>query len=140
MTKREFEHKCSIMASTPQSRWFELRMRALETMLNNNRIPRLDISYVFAVAPMIGFVGNVFKIEDQYYFFLAAKEGNTIQCFNVETMDFSRLNNILASSIVLGSDDDADRITFLPLLMTFGGLKTRSELKARLDSLFKRAI
>lgn len=136
MTKREFEQKCSIMASTPQTRWFELRMRSLETMLNNNRIPRLDISHIFPIAPMVGFVGNIFKIENQYYFFLVIKEGNTIQCFNLETMDFSRLDNILASTIVLSSDDDADRRTFLPVLMTFCGLKTRSELKIKLDSLF----
>ena len=139
MTKQEFEQKCSIMASTPQARWFDLRFRALETMLNNAQVPRLDIAYVFPTAKMIGFSGNIFKLSGQYYFLLYAKQGNVIECFNIEVVDFASLDNILASGIILSSDDSSDRQTFLPILMTIAGYKTRSSLKMKLDLLFQSA-
>lgn len=136
MTKQEFEQKCSIMASTPQPRWFDLRLRALETMLNNALVPRLDITHLFPSAQYNGFFGYVFKLDGQYYFWLYYKQGNVIECFNIEVISFSMTDNILSSGIILSSDDDSDRRTFLPLLMSHSGFSTRSSLKMKLDLFF----
>jgi hypothetical protein len=51
-------------------------------------------------------------------------------------MDFSNpYDYILSSHIILSSDDDSNRVTFLPSLMM---KMTRSELKTKLDVLFSK--
>lgn len=141
MTIAEFERKCAILAQTPESRWFELRFRALETLLNNERVPRVDINYLFPGCQFYNFVGYVFKIESKIYFFLVYKDGNVIECFNLETMDTPLLNslsNTISSHIILSSDDGASRKTFLPLLMMLSH-KEKAELKTQINRLFANA-
>lgn len=140
MTKKEFEQKCAILAQTPQSRWFDLRFQTFVNMMNNSGIGMLNISYILPLAQMLNFVGHVFKIENQYYFLLANKQGNVYECFNVEKMDFDNLPNIIASSVLLSSDDDRDRAAFLPILMMASQIKSKGDLKRILDTQFERAI
>lgn len=140
MTRREFEQKCALLANQPQVRWFDLRFKAFLTMMNNAEIDMLDLTHIFPTARLQNFAGLVFKIEAAYYFFVPLKQGNVYKFFNVETIEFGTLNNILATKILLSSDDSQDRLTVIPLLMHIGGFKTRSELKERIDSLFNIAI
>lgn len=137
MTIRELEKKCAILAQTPQVRWFDLRFKAFVTMINNSDLGMLVLDDLFPIAKAINFVGFCIKVENDYYFLLASKTGMTYECFNVENMDFnSPYDNILSSRIILSSDDDSNRATFLPFLMK--GMN-RSELKTKLDNLFSTA-
>lgn len=140
MTRREFEQKCALLANQPQVRWFDLRFKAFLTMMNNAEVDMLDLSHIFPTAKMQNVAGFVFKIEDAYYFLVTLKQGIVYEFFNVETIEFGTLNNVLATKILLSSDDSQDRFTVIPLLMHLNGFKTRSELKERIDSLFNIAI
>ena len=139
MTRREFEQKCALLANQPQVRWFDLRFKAFLTMMNNAEVDMLDLSHIFPTAKLQNVAGFVFKIEDAYYFLVTFKQGNVYEFFNVETIEFGVLNNILATKILLSSDDSQDRLTVIPLLMHFNGFKTRSELKEHIGSLFNIA-
>ncbi len=106
-------------------------------MINNSDLEMLEIGCLFPIAKEISFVGLCIKVENVYYFLLANKTGMTYECFNVETLDFdSPYNYVLSSRIILSSDDDSDRATFLPFLIM---KMTRSELKTKLDILFSTA-
>lgn len=134
MTKNEFEQKCSLLARTPQTRWFDLRFKAFATMIDNASITVKSIK-LLGIPTIFGFDGFIFKIENQYFFFLFYAKGTTVECFNVETPSFA-YSSILASSIILSSDDDSDRKTFLPLLLAATPYSSPSKLKQRLDEIF----
>lgn len=137
MTIKEFEKKCAILAHTPQERWFDLRFKAFVTMLKNSDLKSLSIDDLFPLAKQYNFVGFCIKVEHTYYFLLANKIGMTTHCFNLETMDFNKdYDFILSSRIILSSDDDSDRSTFLPHLMM--NMARRSDLKSKIDILFSR--
>lgn len=139
MTKREFEQKCALLASQPEARWFDLRFKAFVTMINNANLNMLDLSYIFPTARLQNLAGCIFQIEGTYYFLIMMKQGNVYEFFNVETVEFGTLDHILASRILLSSDDSQDRVTVIPLLMHANGFNTRSSLKERIDYQFNRA-
>jgi len=136
MTVREFENKCAILAQTPQERWFDLRLKAFVTMIQNFDFRILNIADLFPVAKVLNLGVYCIKVENRYYFFIPNRTGETTNFFNVEFMDFSNpYDYILSSHIILSSDDDSNRVTFLPSLMM---KMTRSELKTKLDVLFSK--
>ena len=137
MTIREFENKCAILAQTPQERWYDLRFKAFAIMIYNSDIKLLDISDLFpGITKLLGLIVACIKVENKYYFWITIRTGTTTQCFNVETIDFVDNPNILSSGIILSSDDDSDRKTFMPILMLKN--MTKPALKTKLDVLFSK--
>lgn len=136
MTVREFENKCAVLAQTPQERWFDLRFKALVTMIKNSDLRTLNLDVIFPNAKQCNFIGFCIKVENNYYFLLAYRIGTITEFFNVETVNFVVNPYILSSGIILSSDDDSDRKTFLPFLMLKN--MTKPELKTKLDVLFSK--
>lgn len=137
MTVREFENKCAILAQTPQERWFDLRFKAFAIMTHNSDIRLRDISDLFpVVTKLLGLIVACIKVENKYYFWITIRTGTTTECFNVETINFVDNPYILSSHIILSSDDDSDRKTFMPLVMLNN--MTKPELKIKLDILFSK--
>ena len=136
MTVRELERKCAILAQTPQIRWFELRFKAFITMINNSEHKALNIDHIYPSAKLINFTGFCIKVENVYYFLFAYKHGVIYECFNVEALDLnSQYDNFILSHIILSSDDDPGRASFLRCLMSMTPMNKR-ELKSTLDNLF----
>lgn len=134
MTVREFENKCAFLAQTPQTRWFDLRLKAFLSMIKNTNLSIRDLSSLFPIAKLANLIVNCIKVENKYYFLIINQNGQITECFNVETINFVENLFILSSSIILSSDDDSDRTTFMPLLMMKN--MTKSDLKIKLDMLF----
>jgi hypothetical protein len=134
------ENKCALLAQTPQSRWFDLRFKAFVSMVNGLDTPCIDIASIFPIAPMIKMVGYCFKYEGKYYFLIAFKEGIVYECFNVETLSFHKdYSNIVSSNIILSSDDDSDRLHFLPILMSRSNIEYGT-LKTKIETIFATAV
>lgn len=138
MTVREFEYKCAILAQAPQERWFDLRFKAFVIMIKNSDLRTLDFSYMFPTAKQFNINGFCIKVENNYYFLIAYQIGTILEFFNVETVNFVDNPYILSSRIILSSDDDSDRKTFLPSLMLKNMTNTKTELKTKLDVLFSK--
>ncbi len=134
MTVREFENKCAFLAQTPQTRWFDLRLKAFLSMIKNTNLSIRDLGSLFPIAKQANLIVNCIKVENKYYFLIINQNGQITECFNVETINFVENLFILSSSIILSSDDDSDRTTFMPLLMMKN--MTKSDLKIKLDMLF----
>lgn len=130
------EIKCAILAQTPQSRWFDLRFKSFVALVNGLNVALLDINSIFPIARQCNIIGYCFNYEEKYYFLMAFKNGMIYECFNVETINFSsQYSHILSSHIVLSSDDDVNRNTFLPFLLSLSSM-SRTDLKVKLDNLF----
>lgn len=136
MTVSEFENKCAFLAQTPQERWFDLRFKAFVTMIRNSDLKTLDLHVLFPTAKQFNINGFCIKVESKYYFVLAYQTGTITEFFNVETINFVDNPYILSSGIILSSDDDSDRKTFMPILMLKN--MTKPVLKTKLDVLFSK--
>jgi hypothetical protein len=106
-------------------------------MITNSDLTMLDLGANLPITKLLNLILYCIKVENKYYFFLAMRIGTTTECFNVETIDFgSPYDYILSSHIILSSDDDSDRKTFMPLIIP--NSMTKSELKTKLDLLFSK--
>ena len=93
---------------------------------------------MFPTAKQFNINGFCIKVENNYYFLIAYQIGTILEFFNVETVNFVDNPYILSSRIILSSDDDSDRKTFLPSLMLKNMTNTKTELKTKLDVLFSK--
>lgn len=124
------EQKCNILKNTPQSRWFDLRYKAIFMQIRNMSVNAQSINAVFPLAGVLNFQGFFFQYDNEYYFLLICKIGNTIECFHLERTN-SNYQDILSSHIVLSSDDDPKEQTFLPLLCVASSITSTKDLMSK---------
>lgn len=128
------EQKCEILKQTPQSRWFELRYKAVVMQLQNMAVKALPINAIFPLAGTLNMQGYFFQYDNEFYFLFVAKQGVVIDCFHLERTN-SNYPNILSSHIVLSSDDDPNEQTFLPLFCTVSGITNTKDLMRKCQTL-----
>ena len=107
------ETKCEILKQTPQTRWFDLRYKAIFMQLQNMGLGGLPIEAILPGASMANLLGYIFEYDNEYYFLFIYKVGGTIECFHLERTN-SHYGGLLTSHIVLSSDDDPQEDTWLP--------------------------
>ena len=83
MTVREFENKCAFLAQTPQTRWFDLRLKAFLSMIKNTNLSIRDLGSLFPIAKQANLIVNCIKVENKYYFLIINQNGQITECFNV---------------------------------------------------------
>ena len=130
------EQKCNILKQTPQSRWFELRYKAVIMQLQNMAVKALPINVVFPLAGNINMQGDFFLYDSEFYFLFVAKQGDVIDCFHLERSN-SKYQNMLTAHIVLSSDDDPNEQSFLPMLCALSGIISTKDLMGKCQKLFE---
>ena len=118
------EQKCNILKQTPQSRWFDLRYKAIILQLQNMAVKALPL------AGNLNMQGYFFQYDSEFYFLFVAKQGNIIDCFHLERSN-SKYQNMITAHIVLSSDDDPNEQTFLPMFCAISGITNTNDLMSK---------
>lgn len=128
------EQKCEILKQTPQVRWFDLRLKAILMLFEEMGMTELNIATIFPMAERFNIEGCFFYYDNEFYFLLAEKIGNTVECFHLERTN-SSYGYMLSSHIVLSSDDDPRQETFLPSLCLISKIGSTKELMQKCRSI-----
>lgn len=129
------ETKCEILKQTPQTRWFDLRYKAIFMQLQNMGLGGLPIEAILPGASMANLLGYIFEYDNEYYFLFICKVGGTIECFHLERTN-SHYGGLLTSHIVLSSDDDPHEDTWLPQLCLAHRIPNTTTLMSKCKAAF----
>lgn len=130
------EQKCNILKQTPQSRWFDLRYKAVIMQLQNMAVKALPLNVIFPLAGNLNMQGHFFQYDSEFYFLFVAKQGNVIDCFHLERSN-SEFQNMLTAHIVLSSDDNPNEQSFLPMFCAVSGITNTKDLIYKCQKLFR---
>ena len=132
----KLEEKCSLLAKTPQARWYDLRFKpTIQLLMNMNEDGIISLrQFDVPLFKMLNIIIYAFKYDGEFYFLFINQIGKVTEFYHLERTN-SLYDHMLSSHIVISSDDDPHQETYIPTVAMAMGFKSNSEFISKLKSI-----